>query len=372
MGNEARPTNARHIALIITALGPGGAERVMTAMANHWATLGHRVNFITYEGAGATSFYELDPRIQVQRLGLEVERRTTLLGMILTARRVLALRRRLKELDPDIAIAFLTRVNIATLLATVGQNLPVIISERNHPDRQYLNRVWRWLRDRTYHRAAALVCQTEEARRCYPPELRAHAVVIANPLRSIEAAVSPAEKHELVAVGRLTEQKGFDLLLHAFAKIAANFPTWTLTIWGEGEKRPALESLCDDLGLGGRTRLPGVTEGHGAWVEDAGLFVLSSRYEGMPNVLLEAMAAGLPVVAFDCPLGPGEMITPGENGILVPTEDVDALADSLADLMADRDERARLAENAKDVAKTYRLDAIMAKWSGLIEGRMTS
>ncbi len=339
----------------------------MTAMANHWVADGHQVSFITFEGADATSFYELDPRIRVLRLDLAGEHRSTLRGLIRTGWRVLALRRCLKALNPDVAIAFLTKVNIMTLMAAVGQTLPVIVSERNHPERQHLNRIWRWLRDQTYRRAATIVYQTQGAMRCYPPEFQENAAVIANPLPSIRTAVSPAKKRMLVAAGRLTGQKGFDLLLRAFAKIAGAHPDWTLTIFGEGEKRLSLEGLRDDLGLAGRAHLPGVSQGHGAWVEGAGLFVLSSRYEGMPNVLLEAMAAGLPVVAFDCPLGLDEIITHGENGILVPPEDVEALAESLAALMADESTRARLARNAKDITDDYRLDAIMAKWSDLLE-----
>ena len=357
---------ARHIALVITALGPGGAERVMTAMANHWVETGHQVSLITYEAPEAESYYRLDPRVRVRRLDLAGERGSTWRGLLQNTRRVLALRRCFRELRPNIAIAFLTKVNIATLLA-VGRNLPVIVSERNHPDRQHLNALWRWLRDRSYPRAATLVCQTEGAKACYPPALQAKARVIPNPLRPIAQVVDPADKPNLVAVGRLTRQKGFDLLLRAFARIAADYPTWNLIIFGEGEARRDLESERDALGLAARVRLPGVSEGHGAWAEGAGLFVLSSRYEGLPNVLLEAMAAGLPVVAFDCPLGPGEMIRHGENGMLVPPEDVGALAQSLARLMADRDERTRLSANARGIAGAYRLETIMAAWSDLLE-----
>ncbi|NJO38812.1 MAG: glycosyltransferase family 4 protein [Rhizobiales bacterium] len=128
-----------------------------------------------------------------------------------------------------------------------------------------------------------------------------------------------------------------------------------------------MEALARELGLDGRVRLPGVTEKHGAWIGMAGLFVLSSRHEGMPNVLLEAMAAGLPVVAFDCPFGPGEMIDHGENGLLVPPEDVAALSRSLAVLMASDDERMRLGRNAESTAECYRLETIMRQWSNLLD-----
>lgn len=339
----------------------------MTAMANHWIAEGHRVSILTYEQPAVSSYYDLDKRIKVVRLDLEECRNSTMQGIWQTGRRVLALRQALRELCPDFAIAFLTRVNIATLLAAIGQRVPVIVSERNHPNRQHLNWFWRWLRDRTYGQAAAIVCQTVGARSCYPSSLQKGAVVIANPLRTIRKAEAPSTKRELVAVGRLTRQKGFDLLLRAFADIADDYPSWTLTIWGEGTERSNLENLCKELGLADKVRLPGVTAGHGDWVDQAGLFVLSSRYEGLPNVLLEAMAAGLPVVAYDCPLGPSELIDDGENGILVPPEDVSALASSLAALMANEALRERLARNAEGIAENYQLETIMAKWSDLLD-----
>lgn len=356
----------QHIVLIITALGAGGAERVMTTMANHWVNEGHRVSFITYEKPETLSYYTLDPQVQVRRLDIAGEHRSTLRGLLSTGRRVLALRRCLSDLRPDVAIAFLTRVNIAVLLAASGLGLPVIVSERNHPDRQHLNRVWRRIRGWTYQRAAAIVFQTEGAKACYPPALQARATVIANPLRMTQRASNPLEKKELVAVGRLTRQKGFDLLLRAFAKIAGDFPAWQLTIYGEGDERKPLESLCNELGLTSRVGMPGVTDKHGDWIEKAGLFVLSSRYEGQPNVLLEAMAAGLPVVSFDCPLGPGEMIVHGENGLLTPPEDAEALARDLAELMSNDDMRMRLASKASDVAGDHSQDVIMAKWTHLL------
>lgn len=357
----------RHIAMVITALGPGGAERVMTAMANHWADQGHKISILTYEKPNADSYYDLDDRIHIGRLDLDGNLGFTGFGIWQTVRRVLALRRCFGELRPDVAIAFLTRVNIATLLAAAGRGFPVIVSERNHPDRQHLNWFWRWLRSRTYRWATKIVCQTNGAKAFYPSRLQESTTVIANPLRPIREAEAPSTKRGLVAVGRLTPQKGFDLLIEAFARIADNFPSWTLTIWGEGTERLKLEELCATLGIEGRVRLPGVTTSHGDWVDQAGLFVLSSRYEGLPNVLIEAMAAGLPVVAFDCPLGPAEMITHGKNGILVPPEDVTALAQSLTELMADEHERARLAGNACKIAEAYRVDTIMAKWSQLLD-----
>ncbi len=130
-------------------------------------------------------------------------------------------------------------------------------------------------------------------------------------------------------------------MLPAFAKVAGDHPGWRLVIWGEGPERAALEALRDRLGLTDRVDLPGLTERPGQWVEDATVFVLSSRFESFGNVVTEAMAAGLPVVTTDCPWGPGEIVRHGVDGWVVAPEDVAALADGLATLMADGELRAR-------------------------------
>jgi glycosyltransferase involved in cell wall biosynthesis len=160
----------------------------------------------------------------------------------------------------------------------------------------------------------------------FPRAIRARGRVIANPVDLTPPRRRLTGTGRLVAVGRLVHQKGFDLLLRAFARIAPEHPQWTLTIWGEGDRRRQLEALCTELGLLEQVALPGLTERPGQWLEDAEVFVLSSRFESFGNVITEAMVAGLPVVAFDCPWGPGEILRDGEDGLLVPPEDVGALA----------------------------------------------
>jgi glycosyltransferase involved in cell wall biosynthesis len=166
-------------------------------------------------------------------------------------------------------------------------------------------------------------------------------------------------------MGRLVPQKGFDRLLEAFASIARERPGWSLTIHGEGPQRLPLTERTESLGLAGQVRFPGVTDDPAAALADADLFVLSSRWEGFPTVLGEAMALGRPVVAFDCPSGPADLIRDGLDGVLVPRDDIAALASAMASLIDDPTRRAALAARAPEVLERFGLTAILARWDEL-------
>lgn len=283
------------------------------------------------------------------------------------------MRAQLRTLRPDVVVSFLAKVNLLVLVASLGLPIPVVVSERVDPERQPWPPGLGLLRKRLYRRAVSVVVQTNKvslwARSFLKPE---RVWVIPNPAVAAEQVATSEDRgssaaHTVVSAGRLHHQKGFDLLLEAFALSARKHPTWSLLILGEGPERGTLRARASSLGISDRVEMPGVSHELGAALASADLFVLSSRWEGFPNVLLEAMAAGLPVVSFDCPSGPAEIITQDENGILVRPEDAGALAGAMDRLMSDETERKRLGEAAKGVTERFSQDKVMSKWDELLE-----
>lgn len=360
------------VTFVIFGLTAGGAERVLSTMANYWAVRGWSIAIVTFVDDRKPPFYDLHPAVQWCPLALAGSPANPLRRGLGVLQRISGLRRALKESDPDLVISFMDQVNVLTLLASRRLNLPVIVSERIDPARQPIGPVAKVARRMLYPHASRVVVQTEAALRCFAPAVQQRGTVIPNPMSPAHAgpiaAASPAPEcgTRLVAMGRLTRQKGFDLLLRAFAAVSAKYPAWSLTIWGEGEQRAALEWLRDDLGLNQRVSLPGLTTDPFQRMREASLFVLSSRFEGFPNALCEAMAAGLPAVSFDCPSGPAAIIRNDIDGVLVAPEDVPALAGALDRLMGDERTRRRLAQRAPEVLERFSAERIMGMWEEVI------
>lgn len=360
------PEKSGTVTIVVPGLSAGGTERIVSLISEHWAERGWRVSILTFEAPGTAAYYPINPSITVEQLGSASSQPSKFGTVRAAVYRAFALRRAFRKSLPDVVVSFLTRTNVLTLLSTRGLSVPVVVSERNNPALQPFGAPWHWLRTLTYPRAFGLVTMTKGALEYFPKKMRRREWVIPNPVELPEAWQEKRGNHTLVAVGRLVPQKGFDLLLQAFARAAREAPEWSLTIWGEGPDRAKLERQRDELGLNGRVHLPGVTERPGIWIETADAFVLSSRYEGWGIVLLEAMAAGLPVVSFDCEWGPREMISHGADGLLVPAEDVAALSDALLSIMKDDTLRRQLGRAAAEAVKRYSRERVMAEWDNVV------
>jgi glycosyltransferase involved in cell wall biosynthesis len=269
--------------------------------------------------------------------------------------------------------------NVLTLLATRGMNIPVVVAERTDPRSRSLGRGLSWLRRVCYPQADAVIALSPEAADWLSVFVRRNRIrVIPNPApRSIDihdekmghvSFIDAAScRPTVVAVGRLSREKGFDLLLRAFAQAARGRFEWRLIILGEGAELGALTKLAKTLHIEKQVSFMGVVKDVFRVFKTADLFVMSSRYEGFPNALLEAMSCGLPVVSFNCPTGPSQIIRHGMDGILVPPEDVSALADAMEMLMTDDVKRKRLGARAVDVVKRFGLEHVMDMWESVLK-----
>ncbi|WP_138439353.1 glycosyltransferase family 4 protein [Marinobacter alexandrii] len=366
---------SKKILFFVSSMQGGGAERVAALLCNHWIERGHEVMLVpTFSGRGECA-YQLDDRVSLVYLADKVD--TTRKSPLSLLRRFLGMRTLVRDWGPDAVVSFLPNVNVAALLATRGLKVPVVVSERTYPPAMPMGPIWSRLRRWTYPLAATVVMQTQRGEDWLKTESSgSRGVVIPNPCvyplpispqgPAASDVVNPTQ-YVVLAVGRLGEEKGFDLLIQAFSLVAESFPNWDLVILGEGEERSMLEALVTNLGLSGRVLLPGRIGDLAEWYNRAEIYVMSSRFEGFPNTLMEAMAHGLPAVSFDCKTGPADIIRDGIDGVLVPPADGDAgLARAMAEMIQDDDKRRLMGRAAVRVRERFSFAQVMAKWDDLV------
>jgi glycosyltransferase involved in cell wall biosynthesis len=354
------------LAIIISSLGIGGAERTATSLANHWAERGVSVYMITLSGRDNRPFFPLDQGVQLIQLGILGQSASMFDAFNANFRRALVLRRSLQRAEPDVVIAFEDRTSILTLVSAWGI-APVIAAERSNPVLRDPGKVWRELRPFLYRAAAAVVVQTEGAARFFN-QTKIRVAIIPNPVYpiGIEANNLQRQCRSIVSVGRLVPSKGFDVLLNAFSKVAALHPDWTLCIWGEGPEKQSLRCLSAKLGINNRVEFAGVSPGPEYWTRSGEIFAFASRYEGFPNALAEAMAGGMATVSTSCQWGPDELISDGHNGFMVPVDNSEELARCINRLIADPLLRKRLSIAAPEVVTRFAPHIIFQRWDELV------
>jgi len=357
----------------ISSLDMGGAQRVAVNLIREWQARGWKITLVvTFSGGGSSSFYDIPAGVEIVYLADLVKSRWggRIAGQL---RRVFALRRLIKARQADRVVAFVTDANLFAIAASLGLGIKVIVSERNYPPAEGGSRLYGKIRLLLYPYADRVVMQTsrglEWVARAIP---KARGMAIANPvvlplptsLPTLDPTVLlDAETRLILAAGRLVPEKGFDVLIDAFARCCDRQSRWQLAIVGEGPERPALEQRIAAAELIGRVHLFGPAGNIADWYQRAEIFALSSRYEGFPNTLLEAMAHGCAVVSFDSDTGPADMIVTGENGLLLGrSPDADTLAQALTTLKTDDRQRQSLANAARVVTRRFSMAAILAQW----------
>lgn len=353
------------LVLVISDLGSGGAQRVLTTLANHWARAGRSIAAVTFSPE-SSDFFRLESSIQRICLGGFRESVSPLAGLVANLRRTGALRGAIRSIDAPTVVAFVAATNILVILATIGLGRRVVVCERNDPARQSLGRIWDWLRRRLYCWADVVTANTQgalAAMKGFVPE--AKLVRLPNPPAQTNSVANGTSKERMIlGVGRLHRQKAYDVLLKAFARIT---PDWRLVLVGEGECRAELEALATSLGISGRVDFAGRVADPAPYYQAAQIFALPSRYEGMPNALLEAMNFGLAPVVSDGSSGPLEMVNDEESGLVVGVEDVPALANALSRLIEDEELRLRIGQAARMRAGREEFNHSVVEWERVLE-----
>jgi len=368
------------ILFLVNSFKRGGAERVIINLLNHLPKLNSNLNLFLYFLEDAVDPYPVPGHVQVRRIST---RHTFYLTKFLNLPiQALQLKKYIQIHKIDIILSFLSRSNYVNILARLlGANHKAIMSERNTPSMIYSNRnisglINRLLIHRLYPRYKNIIAVSNGVKadlvsRFHVPE--SNITVIYNPYE-IEKIKKDAQQnidHEwfidpklktIVSVGRLEKQKNYAMLIHAFEEVAKNFKNTRLIIIGEGTERTSLTRLINDLNLSSFVDLIGQKHNPFSYLSQADIFVLSSEAEGFPNVLVEAMICGCPVISTDCKSGPNEIITNGENGILVPVGNITALSNAIITVLQNVQLKNDFKNNSERTVQDYEVTKIVKQY----------
>lgn len=339
------------ILFIISSLDVGGAEKILTTLANHFDNIGYEITILI--ASKNRGFFPLNRDIEV----IELKRVKPIFILIKE------LKREILAINPDITISFMSEMNILATIASKLANKPILVSERSAYDFLDIKPIWKKLRRVIYPFVDGLVVLTNADSKRY--HFVKNRYIIENPL-ILNSNHSNIKREKIVlAVGRLNPVKGFDLLIKAFAKVKNR--DWRLRIVGEGSERERLEKLVKKLNLEERVKLIGLVKDVELEYKRASIFVLSSKTEGFPGVLCEAMGYGCAVISFDCQSAPREIITDKRDGLLVEPNSIEELASKIDYLIENPKIRYNLGRNAQKISKRLSRDIIGIKWFRAID-----
>ena len=353
----------KKLMIVTHKMSGGGCERVIAQLLNCFARDGIECKLVTE--CGVPSFYELPESVEQIYLTF---------GKTMPASKIVKayakLRKLVKQEKPDLVLALPEKVNVWTVLFLLGLKVPVVVSERNDPHRHPENKIKRILRRLVYPLADGFIFQTSDAAAYFPRSIQKRGVVLDNPLDAsrIPARFEGERRRVIAAAGRLHAQKNFDLLIRAFARFYKEHHEYSLVIFGEGPEKERLMKTASRLGVAGAVELPGQSKTLLEDINDCAMFVLSSDYEGMPNVLLEAMACGISCIATDCPIGGvRSLMTDGADGLMIPVGGEAELVDAMERLAGDATLSERLGLAAAQIRVRLDETQVAGKWRDYLE-----
>jgi len=345
----------------------GGAEKILITLANHLVTHGDDINIILL--SNLDNIFTLDDRIKLFPMNMTDNKSFLPKKIRLITNQIKHVVKVTKEINPDVLIGFVAATNIITTIGAKLATVPVVISEHSSYHRALTNgrskaeaTIWKFLRRVVYPLSDHLIILTEEDKPKY--HYVKNITIIENPLVLQDKHSNIQRENIILGVGRLTYIKGFDMLIKAFSKLEQD--NWKLIITGEGNERVKLQKLINKLNLQQRVSLVGRIDDMEYYYKQSSIFVLSSRTEGFPGALCEAMGYGCCAIAFDCPTGPKEIISHNQNGILVDANNVSQLNQEMNRLINDSQKRELLGEKAKEIRKKLDISIISKKWKTIL------
>ena len=345
---------------VIGTLQAGGAERVLSILSNALVQYNYEVIIVTFDSK--EPFYDLDRKISVVNLELEPYGSSIVSKIIGMYKQVDALKGIVIRENPNILISYITEVNILSIITAKLTNIPIISAEHTN----YIRKkpiFWKVLRRLIYPFSNTLVTLTNFDKNHY--SFVKNKKVLPNPLNITHNHSSIKREKIILGVGRLIELKGFDRLIEAFHQLKSY--DWKLVIIGEGEQRKNLENLIIQRGLEGRVILEGLVKDVEIYYKKASIYVLSSRIEGYPMGLCEAMGYGCASIAFDILTGPSDIIIQNKNGILVRDNDIHQLVVEIQYLINNPIKREELSKEAQKIKIQLGLEVISKQWIDMIE-----
>lgn len=329
--------------------GYGGAQRVLANLMNEAVTRKDDV-LLVLTGGTITSVYSLHSSIQV----FKSEEKNKV-------KKVRDIRKRIKEYNPNCVISFLTLVNILALISTLGLNVPVIISERNDPDKETkLEKISSFL---FYRFADTVVVQTEDIAKKIGKIFHGEIRIIANPINGHDFEKNSYDSGKnIIAVGRLNHQKNYHFMLRCFKQFLCNNPGYKLDIFGVGDLLDDLRSFSEELGIDDSVAFRGNVNNILEREIKYDMFIMTSDFEGMPNALAEAMSVGLPCVSIDCDGGGAKELLSTDKGILVDKGDIDGFVSAMEKITHDRNYAQKIGRKAKEIKVELSVPNIMKKW----------